>query len=265
MADPIPGVSGGTIAYITGLYDQVIDRVSRFRSHPDGWLENLRFLIPIVVGIFLGIFLFAHLIDWLLNHFPNLTLQGFVGLVIGGLLVMSAQGKLIMKGRGGVVSMTVAGVVAIGFALVPRPELSEPIRDPSVLQAFYLVGAGAASAATMLLPGVSGSMLQLLLGTYSTYISAVKEINTLVLGLFLVGAVAGIISMARIISYLFRNHFVLTQALIGGLVIGSIVVIWPWQLDNIAQVKGIGVAAICALLPWYIHRLQMNAQLKKLQ
>ncbi|UCH85609.1 MAG: DUF368 domain-containing protein, partial [Candidatus Latescibacterota bacterium] len=126
MADPIPGVSGGTIAYITGLYDQIIDRLSRWRSHPDGWVKNLLFLLPIVLGLLLGLFLFAHVVDWFLVNYPKLTLQGFVGLVAGGLFVMLHQGKLTLKGRSGVTSMIVAAILAVVFSLMPRPDLNEP-------------------------------------------------------------------------------------------------------------------------------------------
>jgi len=254
MADPIPGVSGGTIAYITGLYDQIIDRVSRFRSHPEGWLKNLLFLLPIVLGLLLGIFLFAHLVDWLLTRFPEVTLQGFVGLVLGGLLVMVDQGKLTLRGRAGLASMALAAVIALIFSIVPRPELNEPIRHPNLIEGVYIFVAGAAAAATMLLPGVSGSMLQLLIGSYSTYIVAIKEANLPLIAIFLAGAVVGITIMARTIGYLFRTHYALMQALIGGLVIGSMIAIWPWQLSAQGQLGGIVVALICALIPWWIHR-----------
>ena len=256
MADPIPGVSGGTIAYITGLYDQIIDRLSRWRSHPEGWVKNLLFLLPVVVGLLLGLFLFAHVVDWFLVNYPELTLQGFVGLVVGSLFVMLHQGKLSLKGRSGLISMTVAAILAVVFALMPRPEVGDPIRDPSLAQGIFIFAAGAAAAATMLLPGVSGSMLQLIIGSYSTYIAAVKDVNVLVLAIFLAGAILGIVAMARTIGFLFRKHYYLTQALIGGLVIGSIVVLWPWDLGIAGQLKGVVVAAVCALVPWWIHRLQ---------
>jgi len=254
MADPIPGVSGGTVAYVTGLYDPIIDRISRFRSHPDGWRRNILFLLPIVVGLLLGIFLFAHLVDWALHRFPDLTLQCFVGLVFGGLLVLRDQGKLLLKGRSGVLSMAFAAAIALVFAFAPRPELNEPIREPDFLQGVFIFASGAAAASAMLLPGVSGSMLHLLIGSYSTYIAAIKEINGGVLAIFIAGALVGIAVMAKAIGWLFRHHFQLTQSLIGGLVIGSMFAIWPWQLDMPGQFKGVGVAAIAAVLPWLIHR-----------
>jgi putative membrane protein len=254
MADPIPGVSGGTIAYITGLYDQIIDRVSRFRSHPDGWRRNVLFLLPILLGLLLGIFLFAHLVDWALQRFPNQTLQCFVGLVLGGLLVLVDQGKLSLKGRSGALSMAFAAAIAALFAFIPRPELNEPIRDPSFLQGAYIFGAGAIAASAMLLPGISGSMLHLVIGSYSTYIAAIKEINTAVLAIFIAGAIVGIAVMAKAINWLFRHYYDLTQALIGGLVIGSMFAIWPWQLDMAGHLKGIGLVVIGAAMPWLMHR-----------
>ncbi|UCH82636.1 MAG: DUF368 domain-containing protein, partial [Candidatus Latescibacterota bacterium] len=134
-------------------------------------------------------------------------------------------------------------------------------RDPSIGQGIFIFCAGAAAAATMLLPGVSGSLLQLLIGSYSTYIAAVKEVNVLVLIVFLIGAIVGIVLMARAIGYLFRKHYHFTHALIGGLVIGSVVVIWPWDVDPLGHVKGLVVAAVCALVPWWIHRLQARLRL----
>ena len=106
----------------------------------------------------------------------------------------------------------------------------------------------------MLLPGVSGSLFQLVIGTYSTYITAIKEVNLTVLALYIAGAIVGLAFMARLIGALFRTHFKMTQAVIGGLVIGSVVIIWPWQVGMAGHLLGIAIAGAAAAVPVLVHK-----------
>ncbi|WP_119394870.1 DUF368 domain-containing protein [Salinibius halmophilus] len=249
IADPIPGVSGGTVAYLTGMYDEIIARTSGFFSHPDGWRVNFLFLLPIVVGLLAGIFGFAHLLVWLLEHYPVQTQQGFVGLVAGSLISLVWQGKLVPSQGSSIAALVVAALIAFAFSIIPRPELTEAIISPVGGQWLFIFVAGIVAAATMLIPGISGSMLQLLIGSYATYITAVKTLNWPVVLVFFAGAIIGIVAAAKIMNTLFNKFYQAMQALIGGLVVGSIIVLWPWQQDLGTQGLGLLIAFVMAGVP----------------
>lgn len=253
IADPIPGVSGGTIAYLTGMYDEIIARTSQFFSHPDGWLANAKFLLPIVVGLLIGIFGFAHLLAWLLTHYPQLTQQAFVGLVIGSLLAMLRSGQLSLTRGPSMGALLIAACVAGIFGVLPQPEVTHAITNPIGWQWGFIFIAGVVAAATMLIPGISGSMLQLLIGSYATYITAIKSLNWPIILVFFAGAVLGIIVAAKVMNRLFYRYYQAMQALIGGLVLGSVIVLWPWQLAWFTQLQGAILAAVMAAMVVWIQ------------
>lgn len=254
IADPIPGVSGGTVAYLTGLYDEIIARTSGFFSHPDGWRVNAIFLLPIVIGLLAGIFGFAHVLTWLLEHFPIQTQQGFVGLVAGSMASMVMKGKLAPTQSSSIAALVIAAAIAFAFSIIDRPEPTQAIINPVSWQWLFIFAAGVVAAATMLVPGISGSMLQLLIGSYGTYITAVKTLNWPVIWVFFGGAVLGIVAAAKVMNFLFTRFYQPMQAMIGGLVVGSIIVLWPWQQDLATQGFGLLIALVLALVPLGLQR-----------
>lgn len=260
LTDPIPGISGGTVAYLTGLYDQIVERVSRFVAHPDGWRGNVRYLLPVVLGFFVSVFAFAHIIVWIIERYPAFTKAAFVGFVIGNLVVMVRTRAVALNGPTAQLSLIIAFAVALSFSLLSRPDLDEPIRHPGAMEAIYLFFCGALASAAMLVPGFSGTLLQLIIGSYGTYVTAIKELNAVVLLVFFSGSVVGIVAMARLLGYLFRHHGQTLQLLVGGLVLGSVVLLWPWQSRASVQVQSLMLALSVAGLPVLLDCLRQQKE-----
>lgn len=251
-ADPIPGVSGGTVAFMTGIYDELLDRITRFTSHPDGFRKNIAFLLPVCVGLLVGIFTFAHLADWLISNQPELTLFTFIGLVLGSISPILIRERPSLQGWPIWIALAIAFFIAVLFSWLPKPELNSPITDPGVFQMLWIFLAGALASATMVVPGISGSFLQLLIGSYSTYITAIKDVNLAVLIPFMSGGIIGIAAMAKLISALFRKHYHGTLLAIAGLVLGSVVVLWPGFGAKPVMVLGLWFCLSGLASGWYL-------------
>jgi putative membrane protein len=255
MADPIPGVSAGTIAYIVGVYERAVLAIRRFRR--GGWQRNLGLLLPIAAGMLLGIFAVASLVELLLEAFPNLIRQVFTGLILGGLWVIVKEEDLPLDRRTVPAGLFAAALLAVLLAFLPHPGPPEadPIRDPTVGQAGFVFGAGVFASAGMVVPGLSGAVLQIVIGSYSTYVAAVRELNLLILVLFYMGALVGIAGMANLLGALFERYYLATHTLIGGLVLGSAVFVWPFEAGWTVQLTGLPAAVAAALIPALLGRL----------
>jgi len=261
-ADPIPGVSGGTVAFITGIYDELLDRITRFHNHPDGIKANLLFLVPVGIGLLSGMFVFAHVAEWLIQQQPELTMFGFIGLVLGSITPILIKERPSVQGWPVWIALSISFAIAVLFNLIPKPELNAPIVDPTPLEMLWLATGGAMAAATMVVPGISGSFLQLILGTYSTYISAIKDLNFMVLVPFGAGAVIGIVFMANVISKLFRHYYHATLLAIAGLVIGSVVALWPgWGL-SVVSIIGLWFCFIGIGTGWLVATFREDSRIK---
>lgn len=255
MGDPVPGVSAATLAYITGLYDRAVQAIRRFRV--DGWRRNLAFLLPIVAGMLVGIFTLASLIEWLLGTYPHQAQQAFAGLILGGLWLTVRKEGIPLERRTVLPMVVAAGtlVVLLGFLPHPGAPTANPIREPSAAQAAFIFGAGVLAASGMMVPGLSGALLQILVGSYATYVTAVRELNLAVLGLFYAGAILGISGMANVLGALFERHARPAHIIIGGLVLGSAVFVWPMDAPWRVQTAGVPVALAAALAPVLLARL----------
>lgn len=251
MANAVPGVSGGTIAVITGIYDRTISAVSGFFSNEFGWKRNLLFLAQLAVGLLAGLFGFANLIDWLMATIPNQTQYWFIGLIIGSIpyLIKIAKVPTLKLKHWIVFVLFLAAMVIIGIQ--PRPEEGEPLREVSAQSLLTVFGAGIISTGTMVIPGISGSFVLLLLDLYATFIAAIKEVNLPLLAVFLLGAVLGIVLVSKVINYLLTRFHGVAYAAIIGLVLGSVVALVPleprgwWLLTDLAaMILGIGLALL---------------------
>lgn len=226
-ANTIPGVSGGTLAVVTGIYDRLVDAIAHFFGGTGGWRANLRFLIPIALGVAVGILGFARVVDFFLQRYPDQTAFFFIGLILGSLPF------IVKTGFGGRLRWSylppglITFAVLLSMALAGRPPQSEPITTVTALTALVLFGGGLVSSATMVIPGISGSFILLVIGLYSTLIAAARDINLAVLGVFAVGAGVGIILISKFISFLLARFHGVTYAAIVGLVLGSVVTLWP--------------------------------------
>ncbi|GAK21248.1 LOW QUALITY PROTEIN: membrane protein [Vibrio sp. JCM 19052] len=229
-ADVVPGVSGGTIAFITGIYDTLLESIRRINPSlfsiwkKDGFKAafnhiNGFFLISLFAGIFTSIATLAKLISWLLETHPIPIWSFFFGLILVSVYHIIRQ----VEKRDAI--RFVALLIGIGFATsitVLKPLHMEPTAINTIL-------AGAIAICAMILPGISGSFILLLIGMYAPVLGAVKGFQIDILALFLVGCVAGLLSFSHLLSWLLRKFRDLTLMFLTGLMIGTLPKIWPWK------------------------------------
>lgn len=223
--DVIPGVSGGTIAVLLGIYDQLIAAINGIFSKD--WKKYLGFLIPLGIGVVIAIFTFARVMEWLLIHHPGPTFYFFLGLIIGvlPLLFNVADAKRTFKIQH--IIILVIGAVLIGSMIFLNDEEGAIITSRTMSTYVLLFFSGALGSAAMILPGISGSFILLLIGVYPTVISAVSNFEFDVILVTGAGILMGIILMSKVINYLFNHYRAGTFAAIIGMVIGSTVVVFP--------------------------------------
>lgn len=231
-ADVVPGVSGGTIAVLVGIYERLVHAIS-MASKALGNLLRLRFreagqrlreidwglILPLVVGIGVAIFTLAGVITTLLEDYPEAMAGVFSGLVAASAWV---AWRMIRRPSGTSVGIVV--VVAVITFLVLGLK-GGAIADPSWL---VLFGAGAIAICAMILPGISGSFLLLMLGMYDFVITAVDARDFPVLGVFALGCIVGLALFSQVLDWSLANHHDIVVAAMVGLMIGSFRVLWPW-------------------------------------
>ena len=229
-ADVVPGVSGGTIAFIAGIYDELINSIKSINMHSLKLLftgkiaafwkaVNGNFLFALLLGIAISVFSLAKLITYLLLNEPVLVWSFFFGLVL-------ASTWFVTKDIKGWNWKTVAGFVG-GAVIAYYITVATPAETSTNLMFIFLCGAIAICA--MILPGISGSFILVLLGKYFYVMEAVKTLDLVVLGVFAFGAALGITSFSRVLSYALKNFRNITLAVLSGFMLGSLNKLWPWK------------------------------------
>lgn len=226
ISDLIPGVSGGTIAVILGIYDRLLAAISGFFSRE--WKKHLGFLIPLAVGMGAALLLLSRVIEYLLDNYFGPTQFFFMGLIVGVLpfILRKAEARTRFKAAHIVVLLIAAGLLAL-TAFLRTDEAIEPITTLTGASGIRLFLSGWLASMAMLLPGISGSFVLLILGAYSTAIAALSSLNISIIAVIGLGAVIGFIVSSRLIRYLLNVFPSVTYAVITGLIIGSLVVIFP--------------------------------------
>lgn len=244
-ADVVPGVSGGTIAFIVGIYDELINSIKSinleslklFFTGKWGafWKKiNGNFLFFLLAGIGISVFSLAKLITWLLVDHPILVWSFFFGLVLASTWFVSKDIKEWKSWKTWIAF--VIGVVVAFYITV-----ATPAETPSNLLFIFLCGAIAICA--MILPGISGSFILVLLGKYFFIMDAVKTLDVVVMVVFAAGACIGITSFSRILSYALAHFRNITLAVLTGFMLGSLNKVWPWKevvetfVDSHGEVK----------------------------
>lgn len=229
-ADVVPGVSGGTIAFISGIYEELIDSIRRVDITAVRLLAGLRFgalwhhvngrfLLPVLLGIGIAVFSLARLMTYLLEHHPIEIWSFFFGLIVASALLVARQvGR--WDWRSGV-SLVVGAVTAWWITV------ASPTQTPD--DWWFVMLSGAVAICAMILPGISGAFILLLLGKYQYIMQAVGDLNLPVIALFGAGAVAGIVSFSHLLSWLLRRWHDVTVALLMGFMVGSLNKVWPWK------------------------------------
>lgn len=229
-ADVVPGVSGGTIAFITGIYDELINSVKSINAaslkmfFTGKWGEfwkmiNGKFLLFLLAGIGISVFSLAKIITWLLVAYPVLVWSFFFGLVLASTWFVGKD----VKERNW---KTGLGFL-LGAALAFYITIATPAETPSHFLFIFLCGAIAICA--MILPGISGSFILVLLGKYFFIMEAVKTLDLKVIAIFGIGACVGITSFSRLLSYALSHMRNITLAVLSGFMLGSLNKVWPWK------------------------------------
>lgn len=243
-ADVVPGVSGGTIAFITGIYEELLDSIKSFDLEAIKLLKgfeikalwkhiNGTFLITLFAGIATSLLSLATLITYLLNNYPIQVWSFFFGLIVVSALIILRE---IKKWNFGVIVAILIGVAIAYFITATTP--AETPEAP-----WFLFIAGAVAICAMILPGISGSFILLLFGKYEYVISAIKDLRIADLIFLALGCVVGLLSFARLVSWLFQKFHNLTVGLLSGFMIGSLNKVWPWKetietyIDRHGEVK----------------------------
>jgi len=229
-ADVIPGVSGGTIALLLGIYGELVDAINavnvKFFRHlvTLKWKDAFndlpwKFLLALVIGIGTAILTLAQLLKWALTYYPVLIWSFFFGLVLASVVVvMLRAGKISVKMGAAFLAATVGAFILVGLRPGQTPET-----------AWFLFLSGAVAICAMILPGISGAFILVLLGKYEYALSAVVHRDILTIAILGAGAIVGLLSFARLLKWLLRRYYAMTISVLAGFMFGSLRVLWPWK------------------------------------
>lgn len=278
-ADVVPGVSGGTVAYLTGIYQRLLDAihaasgsmwvalrkegVSAAWKTVDGW-----FILALVGGIGTSVISLSKLVHWGLETHPLIVWSFFLGLILASLRMLARDFK------GNWIALATGAV--LGFVLSAMPA------GQADLTPAYTFASGFIAICAMILPGISGSFILVLLGTYKSVIEAIHEHNFTTIFTFGAGAILGLLTFGRLLRWLFQRYQNITVALMTGFIAGSITKVWPfrgirngwelpispstWHVENSLDIPWVGIisalvlgaAAVFVLDMWALSRRNRN-------
>ncbi len=229
-ADVVPGVSGGTIAFITGIYQELIDSIKSvnfvtlkllFTGKFKAFWEavNGTFLISLLFGIGISVLSLAKGLKYLLDHQPILIWSFFFGLIIASAIYVAKEIKQWKVST--VLSLLAGTVIAYAITVITPAEANTSYG--------FIFLSGSIAICAMILPGISGSFILVLLGMYKFILGSVSEFNLPVIAIFLMGAAIGIVIFSNILSWLLNKYYTQTIALLAGFMVGSLNKVWPWK------------------------------------
>lgn len=230
-ADVVPGVSGGTIAFISGIYEELLESISAINLETVKLLKkegvkavwekiNGKFLATLLSGIAVSVISLAKGISYLLTNQPILVWSFFFGLVLASVIFV---GKQITKWNVSAIISLVVGVFLAYYITIMEPLVSEGVSY------WFLFFSGALAICAMILPGISGSFILVLLGAYKIILDAIHSRDLKVIAVVGIGAVVGLLTFSKVLKWLFAHHKNITLAGLTGFIIGSLNKIWPWK------------------------------------
>ncbi len=230
LANVIPGVSGGTLMITLGIYEKIIGVISHFFKN---FKENLKFLIPLGIGLVAAILLFSKIIGLALDKYPFPTTLFFIGLILGGLPLLWKKVNTKKKKFSNWLIFALTFLFVVSFAFLNSGSNEVNLSNLNILGYLYLFLVGMIASATMIIPGISGSFVLMLLGYYKPIIDVVSSLtdfsllgkNILILGVLGIGILIGIVLVAKLIEYLFKKAEVKTYYGVLGFVLASIIAI----------------------------------------
>ena len=269
VSNIIPGVSGGTMAVSMGIYDRVIYAVNNLFKQ---FKKNFRDLLPIIIGVLIGLFAFAALIGTLLgtksSEIPMTRLPtnfAFIGLILGGLPAIYKRVNMKSAKVPGVILFLVFLALVVVLPLLNPPEARTV--DHSIGTMLLMIPLGAIASSTMVIPGISGSMILMLLGYYNPVINAMNDLrggdwsSLAILLPYAVGLLVGIVFIAKLMNFLLKKHAALTFSAIFGLVIGSPVALLMQNREcfQLANTGNWIISAVCLIIgfaiAWFMSTL----------
>ena len=232
-ADVVPGVSGGTIAFISGIYEELLETINSVNL---GALKTLKnegvkaawksingnFIVTLFLGIGISIASLAKFISYVLEAHPILIWSFFFGLVLASILYVGKQVK--SWNAGSIVSLIIGTGLAFWITILP------PLSSSNEL--WFIFVSGMIAICAMILPGISGSFILLLMGSYQTVLVAVKDKEFYTIVVFMLGAIMGLLSFSKVLKWMFAKYHDLTIAVLTGFLIGSLNKLWPWKINK---------------------------------
>lgn len=252
VANIIPGVSGGTMAVILNIYDKLIASISNLRTD---FKKSMAFLIPIGIGGGIGILLFSKLIDFCLSRFEIATGLVFIGLIIGSIpmILKKTMEDEMSKSSRVVFALAVLLMVYMGIAS-PDDSTVNVIESLTLSSGLRLFLCSVIAAGAMIIPGISGSFILLLLGIYTSILTAVSNLNIIVLIPVALGCMVGVLLFAKVIDKLFENFKQETYCGILGLMVGSIFIIFPGFFFGLEFIIGVLLAAVAGVMAYQFSK-----------
>ena len=231
VANVIPGVSGGTIALITGIYEELIDSLKSFDKKALKYIlsfkinefidyTNLYFIIAVFGGSIFSVFSIANLFKFLFSNYPLYIWSFFFGLIIASIFFV---GKKINKwDKSSVIALAIGTTIALSFTNISPASENDNL--------FFVFFCGIIGISGMMLPGLSGSFILILLGNYELLlVKAVADLNIIILTVFFLGSLFGLLSFSHLLSWLLKKYKDQTLAILTGFITGSLAIIWPWK------------------------------------
>jgi putative membrane protein len=230
-ADVVPGVSGGTIAFISGIYEELLTSISginlsllkalKKEGFKAAWTQaNASFLLALFIGVFISFVSLAKTIKWLLENQPVLLWSFFFGLVLASILYI---GKQVEKWNAKIILFFILGI-SFGYLITVLPAT-----NVGNLNYLFLVFAGAIASCAMILPGISGSYILLLIGVYPLAMTAITDRDYKIIASIAVGVILGLLSFSRLLKWLFTNYKNQMLIVLTGIMLGSLNKVWPWK------------------------------------
>ena len=260
-ADIVPGVSGGTIALITGIYERLLGAIVAADSDALSMALSRRwnalwhridggFLSILLLGILSAIFSLASGIHWLLQHYPQPLWSFFSGLILVSAVLLIRE-EVTLNSVDRLAAFTMGVSIAVGAALMP------PVSFLAGLPGLFFAGAIAICA--MILPGISGSFLLVLMGMYEQVLSAIKTLQITELLVLAAGCVTGLLLFARLLQHCLHHYRALAMAFLSGVLMGSLVAVWPWRQEVLLNAAEGAIAVSRPVMPSAVTDAQLSA------
>ena len=265
IADAIPGISGGTIALLLGIYEELIRSISELKLslffelkkgfNPFWKKLNGNFLLALISGIGISLISFVKISANFLESFPLFIWSFFLGLIFATVNVIY---KLIKQWSGLNFFFLIMSIIFSYFLS------SFSIYETDEISLLYILFSGLIASSAMILPGISGSLILVILGVYAYLIKSLDNLEMIVIFTFISGALIGLLGFSRILKYLFNKHRDITYTIMLGLVIGSIEKVWPWnksfstELSNLNLLLSISLVILGFVIVVLLERIKKN-------